>query len=1193
MGDGFSPNAEAFIIGDHVAQADNPRTGVGGATHVGILREINPSTGFPSDYLIGFLEKANFVPRRFKDGSVGLTGPRNTGESVVFSIALNTHPGKDRTTSSLTEPNASNNLATPVVRVDKLKGSKLEGAGLVTDVIQVVSEKATVVIKDDDPLAGHVSFYPSRSPRDGEQGVVDVKWRDTLTNLLVPSGSFTNIIATVDRVTGSSDSFSLLSMTSDARLARFNAGNSAEQVEIVTQLQAAIDSGVAGSTALEAEFRRLEARLSPGERNRVNSARAAARESALIAQESAELQQQLGGRVSVVADGQSGYLIKHVDASGEISFYELVPQSGGGATLRRVDERAFIAGTVGADRFGEDEIRFGYGSDDWIGTALLNGQEPTFDASGRLIINASGGNNRTLRASISGVPPTSPGEATVGAARAQAELDKLLDLKAAGDPVMNGPEGDRLIRNQQIAIQAYNEAALASTAPLADGSGRNPIATAFNEAIARLLGPEEAPPYDAKVLGLLASTAIGVTEGSKGDPTAYDEIGGAVDANNVKKKITLSEEGEWLIGHMTRSLGGFWRPIVPHPRGVGMLPPDEQPPPPPPPKEDPIGQIPNPWPREKEKDTPPPEEKARKCGELDLGSPDDKPKMGEGTEHNDEGDGLATCDRETPGGLQFPSVAATLKPRPGTKYNRAQPGAGKSAIQPRRPMSYQGDVDQRDRLGAGVRYRDRANPEPLVPAGGIPLIDPFDFNPKTTAEEAITFLADKLNQALSIINGMAVYSTDATRTRALHLPNQIAPPQEKFFDVGDVAIVDGKPHVLTKNGKRREWSPLTQDVVNERVIGDGKFVGDIGWTFRVDGLLPEVMPSFRFSPKEDAFVLRNAPLVLDGELILPSGEDASENEISTTEAGVLSFKGRVNGTEITRALRAQAGTIAFTSEIPSVSGTTDILPKFTGGTSLGDSKHKALSTGSYGDRISYNPTTDLWEKTHNAYFRPTVTFQFRSAAGELECFPWASNRTPASGSQITDLTGKGWGGVRLTAEGPSSGVIGFAHAYYADNAYDARLVVPAPTATSFAAINFRLKSAAATGDKGAFYVGFTDTVWEDVTATPYELPTDGAYFAFDPYNLGANVWCCVAEGGVWVKYDTGIPYDAAAFKDYTIVLDAVRGYSAFLIDGVEVQLFSEMPQGDMTVAMAALSLESTVGIEVDVAHATLQMSGAE
>jgi len=560
---------------------------------------------------------------------------------------------------------------------------------------------------------------------------------------------------------------------------------------------------------------------------------------------------------------------------------------------------------------------------------------------------------------------------------------------------------------------------------------------------------------------------------------------------------------------------------------------------------------------------------------------------------------LTECSKPVPQGRDGDKGEYTFKP--GTVSTRRHPDAGKTAIQPPFRPCFNPNGDQRQLLGGGI-YAPGA---PNVPPGGIRQTDKFDFGLWHTPTDVDNYIIKKQNQIIAFINERFEGGPNKVQHGGLFLPSQ--DPEKFRFDAfreGSVVAADTKigrvtykilQQVVKDRNGRKLLAPLTNDVVPERWYGDG-------FTDTTLGIYEEHLPraaraALVFSRRERAFVFRRADLEVQGEHSV-TAEDGSYNTFTTETGGALTITATdvTTNTQYARTLRKQAGSIAFTSDIPSVptvSGASPYLPKFTGASAIGNSSVKDPGTTvSYGDLIEPDTKNNLWQKGNNLFSCPSRVYELRAYSGELDSSPFYSSRTVGSASLISDLTGS-WGGVTVYGTGPAFATPGCAKLYYGNASAALRKVIQIPQVDGAKAIvYFRIKMDTVGGSqKAGYYFGMTDTAFSDIAAGVTE-PTDGAFFAVDPYNFGdGNIRCVVRRAGSTDDlYDTGINYDDGNFHSYLIAQDFDRDSIVFEIDTVEVRVVSALLVADVAPAASVTALDNGSDGTMHIGHISMRLS---
>jgi len=485
---------------------------------------------------------------------------------------------------------------------------------------------------------------------------------------------------------------------------------------------------------------------------------------------------------------------------------------------------------------------------------------------------------RVLRASITGIvyPVGSPQYRSVvdGARREAARIISSATGQAPPSSVISelGPQrftpgnlGPEEQERLQLALDIVE-----------DGRRGLPIGTTTaqrkeHEAEDLARGQADAIARRPHETGLLLETLFGPYNG-----IAYPLAFNAPLSQSARSLTSVGRR--WGVGYFLE-LGGKWRPVCPI---------DDALPPAPPPTENP--------PAGGDDETPPPEQKLDEppavAGEDDLenvggqlvprGLPWERPRDGE----------LAACDEDPhsprvptpperpPSGLDEPHVVGIAEPglvstAPGTRGARIDAFAGATRLQPRMPrMNPAGD--QRQRLGGGPYLRGA----PLVPRGGIRLIDRWDFHRGHSATDALNLAFDTINRLTSLVNERFPFAPDAIQGAGLKLPGQ---PLERVrveqFDPGtivNVAVVTERgtrtvaPHVVLRDRRGvKRLRPLAGDHLAERLIGLGDPDEDVLIRFdhgagrerdRSD------LPTIGWDRRTKSLVVRNAPLDVVNEL---------------------------------------------------------------------------------------------------------------------------------------------------------------------------------------------------------------------------------------------------------------------------------------------------------------------------------------
>ena len=170
---------------------------------------------------------------------------------------------------------------------------------------------------------------------------------------------------------------------------------------------------------------------------------------------------------------------------------------------------------------------------------------------------------------------------------------------------------------------------------------------------------------------------------------------------------------------------------------------------------------------------------------------------------------------------------------PGTSGARKSPGAGKTLIQPRPLTTQPGKFDVRQRLGGGPYMRSA----PLVPRGGVRVIDARDFTPDHNVWDFANYLIDKVNQLTSLVNARFPFAPDVVRGAGLHLPTQDAAKiRIDQFDSGSLLMAGVEdrggrkwpvPPLVGRGAKGKALTRISPHAIPERTHGAGKRGEDI------------------------------------------------------------------------------------------------------------------------------------------------------------------------------------------------------------------------------------------------------------------------------------------------------------------------------------------------------------------------------
>lgn len=169
---------------------------------------------------------------------------------------------------------------------------------------------------------------------------------------------------------------------------------------------------------------------------------------------------------------------------------------------------------------------------------------------------------------------------------------------------------------------------------------------------------------------------------------------------------------------------------------------------------------------------------------------------------------------------------------PGSRAARASYGAGRTKIRPREPAGlYEGDV--RRHLGGGIWA-----PPALVPPGGIRLVTARDFALGHTTWDVATFIVDKVNQVISLLNERFPFAPDAVTGAGLRVPVQGRARVEKhlpLYQEGTLVSLRTRypgarsrqalpvPHLVARDVQgRKVLAPISPDRAPERTLGTGE-----------------------------------------------------------------------------------------------------------------------------------------------------------------------------------------------------------------------------------------------------------------------------------------------------------------------------------------------------------------------------------
>jgi hypothetical protein len=353
---------------------------------------------------------------------------------------------------------------------------------------------------------------------------------------------------------------------------------------------------------------------------------------------------------------------------------------------------------------------------------------------------------------------------------------------------------------------------------------------------------------------------------------------------------------KWGAGYFVQ-VNGYWHCVVP--LGTSVPPQriaDPQPPD--------GGRTTTPDPEPKPPIGPPPVGKAR--GGVGLTEPTDTGTGVAGLPRT-PGDGeLVGCDEDPGAGIEIsPASFAKGVSYMGTVAAQTHYTAGKNALSDLipRPAVYVASMDQRVRLGGGP-FMPGA---PLVPKGGIRLIDPMDINKTMDIFDVAGGLARKMNQVISILNERFPHGPNAVSTAGLKLPlNQHASKVRlDVLNTGTILSVRrttdagahvAMPHQIALDPKTglKALFPLGGDMFPQKEIGSGDIKEDLLFRFNT-GLNQHQTKSRRpvmgWDHARKRLVTNMAGLETRGGLFAPTLMDPSD----PTRAATISVAGVTKG----------------------------------------------------------------------------------------------------------------------------------------------------------------------------------------------------------------------------------------------------------------------------------------------------------
>lgn len=883
-----------IAVGDYSSE-NHPLHGTLLSTNVGVVVDAAPQEGHATDILRGYFNPLNFNVSRWEPSPIQSTQLRGFEPPITVGLSLvANHPLKEFPKLRQGEAAFSNCLATPVLRTDNSKPRTELGLGFLTDAVSVVDDCLGVTITDTSPRVGAVHFYPAKGAISDQRETVAVRWDHALTFLKVkdPPKQAGSVVR------WNPDALDAQVENIDAIIERIDRQIGDAKPQDVALLQRQREQLITLRERLK-EIRRHRDSGKPVDRSirEIQAQRDALRsefEAAATARSAAARhlqdvwQEYLRGTLPV-EEGRRRLETARAEWEAANARYQAA-----GFNRQQYEESVtiviFVSNTGGASA-GLGAASGGIVSPDSVVNVVEAG--------------------RTLRAGV------------VGIANSRYEFLQQ-EVQSRRDAIASGQYTAEQMQDLEDQIYALEEA----FARFPDEFGQGYIIGSFENEYRRILEERRAARQAAQPvrlsLGFKMSVPWGIGEGDEGLPLAFEDIGGAL--AEAKQLIEQPDSrGEWGVGHFIRHKG-FIRPTIPLKSYIGEdyppLNPDPEPP----------------------LDPPPDEKTGVGGGESGLEAPRDG-----GREINPgeipgcwklggpEFDGTSFTTPEPLLSKQriFKPVTFGVAPKrpyvpglavPGTKDSWSALGAGKSSVRPLRPFVYGPQTDARARLGGG-RFASGA---PLVPQGGISLIDPMDFNPRTTIGQAITYLSNKLNEVISLQNESSPFYQNVVTGRGLHLSNMERIPDPEYFREGDLITVRGLLYTLVRNDDNcLLWIPISHDGRAERVIGTGR-VEDLLQYYH-DGRFDtaEQMPRFGWCAEQQRFTLDGGELKINGSTVWHAGNDGTSSGLdadlvdglhasATPTAGQLA---PVSGTPTTNRLLKFAAT-GLANSLVSDSGTT-------------------------------------------------------------------------------------------------------------------------------------------------------------------------------------------------------------------------------------------------------------------------------